>query len=315
MATSGSIDLTATGTDIITEALEQLGVLAEGESPSTAALTSCNRTLNYLIKAWQMEGLNLFALQRTYLFLEKDKNEYTLSSSGDNFTASFVSTQLAAVAASGGSSITVDSATGISNGDFIGIEVDDGTMHWTTVNGAPAGAVITLTDVLDADAAVDRYVYAYTTKANRPMKIDVAVRRDVDNNDIPIHKMGLEEYTKLTPKTTDGAALNIYYDRQVSAGKLFVWPETNDVTDYLVLYTQRTLEDVDTVATDEVDYPQEWFLPLAFNLATLLIPKYGAPASHAAFLSKLAKYWKDAAEGWDSEDGFTIEPATQNNQD
>jgi len=62
MATSGSIDFAATRDDIITEALEQLGALGEGESPNAAQLASCGRTLNMLVKAWQGEGLNLFAL-------------------------------------------------------------------------------------------------------------------------------------------------------------------------------------------------------------------------------------------------------------
>lgn len=315
MATSGSINLTATGTDIITEALEQLGVLAEGESPSTAALTSCNRTLNYLIKAWQMEGLNLFALKKTYLFLQENTNAYTLSSSGSHWTDTFYSTQVATAAVATDTTIDVDSITNISDGDYIGIQCADGTMHWTTVNGAPAGSTVTLTDALDAAVAVDAYVYTYTTKAGQPLDIDRIVRRDVNNNDVPVHIAPLEEYSRLTPKTSDGPVLYVYFDPQRTQFNMNVWPETDDVTDYLVCYTVRKLDDIDTVATDEVDFPQEWFLPLSLNLATLLIPKYGTPPSHAALVSKLAKYWKDTAEGWDSEDGFQIQPASQNNQD
>jgi hypothetical protein len=57
--------------------------------------------------------------------------------------------------------IDVDSITGITNGDNIGVELDDGTMHWTTVNGAPSGTVITLTAVLPSATAIDNRVYAH----------------------------------------------------------------------------------------------------------------------------------------------------------
>jgi hypothetical protein len=168
---------------------------------------------------------------------------------------------------------------------------------------------------LDAAVAIDAYVFNYTTKAFQPLKIDRVATRDTSNNEIPVRIIPLEEYYRLTPKTTDGRVNQIYFDPQRTQANLHVWPETDDVTTILVCYVIRKLHDIDTVATDEVDFPQEWFLPLALNLATLLIPKYGTPPSHASLVSKLAKYWKDMAEGWDSEDGFQIQPASQNNQD
>jgi hypothetical protein len=73
MAVSASIDFAATRDDIITEALEQLGVLGEGESPSANQLTSSSRTLNMMLKSWQATETNLFAIERTYLFLQKDQ--------------------------------------------------------------------------------------------------------------------------------------------------------------------------------------------------------------------------------------------------
>ena len=153
MATSGSINLSASRDDIITEALEILGVLAEGTTPSAAQLTSCARTLNYMIKAWQSDGINLFAVQQVYLFLIENQSAYSLiSTTTDHYTASFVETTTSAAALSGASSIVVTSATGISASDKIGV-YQDSTMHWTTVNGAPSGSTVTLTAPLTADVA------------------------------------------------------------------------------------------------------------------------------------------------------------------
>lgn len=317
MATSGSIDLTATGTDIITEALEQMGILSEGVSPSANQLTSCSRTLNYLIKALQAEGLNIFTLQRSYLFLQKDINSYNLlsSSGGSHWTDSFTSTQLSAAAVATDTTITVDSITGISDGDYIGIQLDSGASHWTTVNGAPSGSTVTLTDAMPSAAAIDSYVYAYTTKADRPMKLYAVMLKDTSGEETPVTVVKSPmEYIELPNKTSDGAINTVWYQPKVADGKLRVWPETNDVTDYLVVWSQRTLDDIDTVATDLVDFPQEWFLPLAFNLAANLIGKYNPPSSIKNVIIAQANYWKETAEGWDAEDGFEIQPESENNR-
>jgi hypothetical protein len=298
MATSGSINLSASRDDIITEALEILGVLAEGTTPSAAQLTSCARTLNYMIKAWQADGINLFAVQQVYLFLIKNQSAYSLiGTTTDHYTASFVETTTSAAALSGASSIVVTSATGISASDKIGV-YQDGTMHWTTVNGAPSGSTVTLTAPLTADVASGAVVYAYTSKAKRPMRVLESVIHD--ENDTPIHVGSREEYFNQSGKGTDGRVNTIYFDPQVAAPKLYVWPQTDDERHYLKLYIQRTLEDVDAAA-DEVDFPQEWYLPLAANLAVLLGPKYGKSLNMLAAISAMADREYQRVSGFDTE--------------
>lgn len=307
MATSGSIDFTVTRDDIIQEALEQLGVLNEGSSPNANQITTMSRTLNMMLKFWQAEHTNLFAVQKMFVFLEKNKHEYNLSSSGDHATTNYIKTQLSADASTSATSISVNSISGISNGDNIGIQLDDGTMFWTTVNGAPSGSTITLSSGLSGAASADNYVFAYTTKANRPMKILHANILSVDNNEIPVDVITRTEYTDLPDKTTDGQITQIYYDPQIGTGKLFVWPETDTVTDVLVLWVQRTLEDLDT-ASDNVDYPQEWYLPIALNLAMYAANKYGVPSSTIKTIAALAVDAKNTAEAFDVEDYMLLQP-------
>ena len=298
MATSGSINLSASRDDIITEALEILGVLAEGTTPSAAQLTSCARTLNYMIKAWQADGINLFAVQQVYLFLIKNQSAYSLiSTTTDHYTASFVETTTSAAALSGASSIVVTSATGISASDKIGV-YQDSTMHWTTVNGAPSGSTVTLTAPLTADVASGAVVYAYTSKAKRPMRVLESVIHD--ENDTPIHVGSREEYFNQSGKDTDGRVNTIYFDPQVETPKLYVWPQTDDERHYLKLYVQRTLDDVDS-AVNEVDFPQEWYLPLAANLAVLLGPKYGKSLNMLAAISAMADREYQRVSGFDTE--------------
>ena len=309
MATSGSINYSVDRDEIITEALEQLGVLAEGQSPSSDQLTSMARTLNMLVKFLQAREFNLFALQKVYVYLEKNKNSYSLSSSTtDHFSAEYNRTTLAAAGTALDTTITVASISNMADADYIGIKLTDGTMQWTTINGAPSGTTVTLTDALTGAATSGDTVYFYTSKANRPMKIANAVVSDaVSGQDIPIWTVSRQEYVDLPNKTDDGQVNQLYYDPQVGTGVLYVWPESSTVDQYLTLWVLRTLEDFDA-ATDDADFPQEWYLPLAFNLAAMSVTKYGVPRDTRLYIYKMAEQTLNEASSFDTEDGFQIVP-------
>jgi hypothetical protein len=82
LATSGSFNFAATRDDIITEALEYCGELAVGQSPSTNQITSCARTLNMLIKAWQADGLQLFRRKEYQVTLVAGDKDYVFGAGG-----------------------------------------------------------------------------------------------------------------------------------------------------------------------------------------------------------------------------------------
>ena len=181
------------------------------------------------------------------------------------------------------------SITGISNGDNVGVYLDDGTMHWTTVNGAPSGSTVTLTAGLADAASEDAVVYAYTAKADRPMRVQEAVIHHASSGtDIPVLIGSRSEYFDQTDKGTDSRVNTVYYDPQVASPTLYVWPQSNDERDYLKLYVQRTLENFDA-ASDDADFPQEWFLPMAYNLAVLLGPKHGKSAMSLSSIAAIAE--------------------------
>jgi len=77
MAFTGIADHKQTATDIITEALEVLGVLEEGETPGTDQTTSSLRTLNNMIKLWSADT-QIFAQNEYQLNLVASTNLYTL---------------------------------------------------------------------------------------------------------------------------------------------------------------------------------------------------------------------------------------------
>lgn len=65
--------------EIITDALELCGAIAAGDEPSDEDAVSVGRSLNFLIKAWQTEGINVWAISSIPVALEQGTVEYSLS--------------------------------------------------------------------------------------------------------------------------------------------------------------------------------------------------------------------------------------------
>lgn len=63
MTTSASTDFSVTRDDIIKRALRLIGALAQGESPTTDQTTEAAVALNGLVKAWQADGMPLWAIK------------------------------------------------------------------------------------------------------------------------------------------------------------------------------------------------------------------------------------------------------------
>jgi len=279
MATSGSIDFGATRDDLIQEAMEQVGAIDLGGTPSTADLATCARTLNLMLKSWQNDEVNIFAIQKVHLFLQQDTNEYLLGTTA-NLSTTVNQTTVAVALDNGGTGvIQIAAAGGIANADNIAIELDDGSMHYTTV-GVGAGTAWPLSADVPSLTSVGNTVYHWTPAedANRPMKIITAVRRDKNGIDIPMNLLSLDEYTQLSDKTTDGVPINFYYRPELGLTRVRIWPEPSDVSDYIVMWVQRTLEDLDA-ASDDVDYPQEWYWAISLGLAMAISSKYGVDAA------------------------------------
>jgi len=278
MATSGSYDYNLNARQIISEALELIGELPAGENPSSEAEATCLRTLNLMIKAWQAEQIYLWKYVEAALFLEYEGYSYDIGPSGDNVTSSWVKTEIATAADSGDLTITVDADDDITDGDYIGIELDDGTLQWTTVNGTPASDVVTITAALTDDVAVDNHVYTYTTKLQRPLEITEARIRNASGNERPILIKSRDEYLRLPNKESTGSANQIYYDNKLTNGKMYIWPACSDVQEYIKFTAKIPIEDFDA-ATNDPDLPQEWTLALIWNLMVLVAPKFGRNVS------------------------------------
>jgi len=303
VATSGSTNFSLTCTQIISEALEVLGILGPGITATADELQSCKRSLNMMVKSWQTDGLHLWLHTEAALFLVDGQAEYDLPGANVAKVSSLTETALSADAADTDTTVDVDSITGISTGDTIGVVQDDDTILWTTVNGAPAGSTVTLTDALTAAASEDNRVWVYSDTIERPNRITDMRRRHAkgssDDLDTPVTLMlGRRDYFMLPNKSNTGVPVQAYYDPQTTTGKLYVWPAPDTVDDHLRFTYSRPLQDFDGLA-DDPDFPTEWIKALVYNLAVDIAPKFGLRPFPEVIAQ--ATNTREALLGWDRE--------------
>lgn len=307
MATSSSYDFSMNRDDIIKAALRLTGYTKQGDNPPDNVVTDCAEALNIMIKALQAEGIGLWLNKIVTLFLQYDTEAHNIGPSGDHATELYADTQTSVAAESGDTTITVDSTTDITSNYNIGVELDGGTLQWTTVSGSPANNVVTLAAELTDDVAVDNMVYCYQTKTQRPLQILHASIRNYDGMETPIKIVSRNAYLDITDKSTSATPILIYYDPQLTDGVIYPWPTSNDVGNVLRMSIKRPIQDFD-IAADDADFPVECSEFLKFNLALRLAPELmdDIAEDRMKYIVKMAAESKQQMLGFDAEHGTSI---------
>ena len=76
--TSGTTTFSITRDDIIKGALRKIGVVAQGEVPTEDQVTEAAFALNTMVKAWEADGMPLWALRTTPIPLTANVNTYNI---------------------------------------------------------------------------------------------------------------------------------------------------------------------------------------------------------------------------------------------
>ena len=305
MAFSGQIKSTTTAKNIIQEALELLGAVSEGELANSAQEASLLRTLNNLCVAWQSDGLNLFSVTYYYIFLEADRFKYRIPDPTTRIATGVERNFTAAAAVETATSIDVEEEVP-SNHDTVGVLLEDLTMFWSTIISAVDKTII-MNDSLPDDVIEGAQVYTYEDSViTRPMKTLSGHVYQQKQASIPMDHLSREGYETLTNKRAKGIPLQFYYDPQVTYGDVYIWPTPSRNDNLMELHVQRQLDTAVNVAND-VEYPAEWFLPLATNLAYVSSAKYGVPRFDYLRLEALADKYYTMAKDFDFEWGTSLE--------
>jgi hypothetical protein len=158
----------------------------------------------------------------------------------------------------------------------------------------------------------------------RPLSIQMAWLRDTSSIDSPLRIIGREEYNMFSAKTSSGKPNVLYYDPQYdlpasnsgasAKGKIYLYPTPTAAEvatyDLYFIYT-RPIQDF-TASSDSLDFPQEWYNAVKWNLAAEIMPEYGLPVMEQDRIRGQAKATLELVEGWDREEGsIFIQPDNQ----
>jgi hypothetical protein len=283
MATSGSTNWNLTRNRIIRGAALDLGAIATAETMGSQMLQDFDDALNGMVKAWAADGVKVWTVREATLFPAVDTVKYTLagtSAATSHVTETYYETEITADEASGQTVLSIDSNSNMTNADNIGIVQDDGTLHWTTISSSTS-TTVTIAVALTDSAAEGNAVFFYTSKIGRALRIVDARVYDIDGaTDTPIAIVSREEYNALPLKTQTGHINQIWYDRQLVNGYLYLWQPLDAITDLVKFTYHRVIEDFDA-AGDNPDLPQEWIMALRYGLAEAMSASH--PCSEAKF--------------------------------
>ena len=306
MASSGTYTFTVTRDQILNQSGLNLGKLGEGQSLTPAEISDMSFLLNMIVKQWQGKadgavGLKTFTRRHGDLFLQASTGQYLVGPAAQGWCAAgpqalgdpFVSPTLATTAVAGATSITLTSGTGIVAGSNVGVLLDSGTIQWTTAFASPIGNVLTLNAALASQASVNAQVFSYITanQGQQPIIVESCVLRDVYGEDIPIRIMrDVKEYSALPSKRdpnniSDPVA--IYVEQQLFNSVLYTdCAGAQDPSKHLVIDYMEAVQDFNS-STDNPEFPQEWFLPITWELS-----KQAAPMFRAVWTENMEENWK-----------------------
>jgi hypothetical protein len=320
VATSGLYNYNRNRDQLIDAAARKMGISTFNEPLSAEDNAIACEALNVLIKSWQAKDLFLWKYQDVIVFPQYGQATYNLgSTSTDHYTTNYSRTILTAASGASDTTINVQSATGFGATYYVGVELDNGYMFWTTQSGAAAGLVVTLTTGLYSAASAGNAVFVYQAKAARPQKVHYATllqnwqlsSADAPNNssETPLTVLATKDYFMMPNKASLGQVVQISYDPLLTNGKLSCYQTPNDVTSPIILQTTYPFEYF-TTTTDEPDAPNEWLKALIYNLAWDLCDEFGINGERAASIKEKAQYYLQELLDYDQEmDSIYIQPA------
>lgn len=319
MALSASFDFTVARSDIIPAALRKLGVLAEGQSPSTNQTTYASLALNIMLKAFMADGLPLWYVKTGYIYPIHGTNTIGLAgTSGGHFSEELVITKLTADAAAAATTLTVSTtaATDVqgttANSDNIGIELDDGTIHWTTISSGGGTTAPVIASGLASAATSGNRVYAYTAKAQRPeavldvWRVDAAAGTRTEVRRVPI-----QQVQGMSNQYSEGSVTMWSYAETTTAvpgtdqGTFRFWPRMQDGDEYLEIRFQHPFDDMDADANN-LAFPAAWYEAIVYGLALRLADEYQVSDSVYKRIGGAAQAAKETAEGATTEGSSTF---------
>lgn len=303
MASSGVATFNPTLSAIIAKAFRKMRVIRDDETPDADMRASALVSLNEMVHDWQALGIHVWTQEESILFPQPGTARYTLGTGAtDNFTDAFdyASTTTSAAAAAAATAVVATSVTDMAVNDKIGIELDSGTVQWTTISSF-AGSTVNLGAALTGAVASGNRIFAYTTRIIRPLKISRVARKDLTSGyETPLKLWSRQEYMDQPNKSATGAINAVFYAPKIPLGEFFVWPSPLNADTAIRFTWHRPIFDF-AANNDTADFPQEWAAAMTWGLANELSSEYSVPAKTLAVIVQNAQAKMQRLMSWDRE--------------
>jgi len=225
MSTSGNTIYQVSRDVIITAAIRKLGVLAEGQSPSTANINDGATALNMLVAKFRTVGMPIWA-RKTYSFSPTANNAIYQIGIGKTLNTAY-------------------------------------PLH---------------------------VLQAYRRDGTDSTKVDMQIVPNFNYN--------------LYPSNSGGFPIQMTYQPFVNYGEISLWPvpDSSATSSTITVIYQAPFQYFDN-ATDTMDFPEEWYMAIVYNLAVALAPEWGIPLADRNLLLKEAQLYLEEAKSFGQEDG------------
>ncbi len=312
MTTSSSTDFELDALGIVTKSFQKLGIRAAETPLEDFEIQDGLDDLNLMLKGWSMQGLHLWTMEEGVVFLDVGKENYLLGPSGDEACNldDFIGTTTTIAGVTTDVIIPVTSSSGMVAADVVGIKLDTGVRHWTTIVSVDSSTQITITAGLPSAAASAATVFTFTTLIERPLRISSTRRQTFANDsEIPVESWSRDEYFNQTVKGGTGTVNSAYYSPLLINGRIYVWQTASDCNDYLRITFERLIQDID-LSTETLDIPTEMQECVIYNLAARLTESYTVPPRREASVNQKAAMLMTQALGWDEEiESIFVQPS------
>lgn len=262
--------------EIVTDALSDIGALANGEPVPPEIGNTALRTLNQLIEQWSNQRLMIYYQTEIIHNIIGNQYQYTIGPGGQiggSIVGSISGTTLTVTALNSGALAIGQTLTG--SGVIAGTRI----VAFGTGAGQPntaLGTYVVSTPQTVASTTMSTY-YA------RPLRISsgfvriatTANGQPIVNGglDYPIAVLNYENYEVIGLKSLNGPwPRAVYYQPSLPLGNLFYWP--NPSQGEMHLFADTLLSSFSSLQ-DQISLPPGYEAALRWNLGKMLLPNFG----------------------------------------
>lgn len=189
----------------------------------------------------------------------------------------------------------------LSDGDIIGLQLDDGTRYWDRILSVDSTTTLTfLNAITGSDAAINSTVYTYDTPLERPLRVYTPRTQTTNfSSEVMIEMWSRQEYMFQVNKETTGFPVQVYYSPQLIQGEMYLWPTASSVNQRINFTYDRSIAIVEQ--TDFVELPDAWLDYCEWSLAYQLCGEYQVPPDKVAWIQGQLMETKIVAEAYDDQ--------------